>query len=97
MGTEKLAKLLLLLLVVGWVPGDICWLALKEVWHENFVLAIGLAVVESGKNIGALKCLRKESKNVVNDKNARFGVRSGDIGLQTSNSTEFAFLFLLQG
>ena len=31
---EELAKLLALLIGVWWVPRDICWLAIEEVWTQ---------------------------------------------------------------
>jgi len=60
---EELAHLLLLLLGVRGHPGDVGWLAVEEVGHEDLVLlAVGVS-----QDISTLECLVEESEDVVDN------------------------------
>lgn len=66
MRLEELAHLLLLFLGIRWHPGDVGWVSLEEIRHENLVLL----AVSVGQDIRALECLVKESEDVVDDENS---------------------------
>lgn len=46
----------------GKYPANVCWLAIKEVWHEYLIWTF---LVTVGKDIGALQGLWEEAKDVV--------------------------------
>lgn len=70
--SEELAKLLLLLVVVGRVPRNVGGVALEPIGHEDLVFAV---VVGRGEDVGALERLREESENVVDDQDGMLSVR----------------------
>lgn len=55
---EELAQLLALVVGVWWVPRDVGWLAIEEVWHEHLVLSL---LVAMGKDISSLESLWEEA------------------------------------
>lgn len=59
-----LPELLALLLSVRRVPGNVGGAAIEEVWHEHLILVLLVAVRQ---DVGALKGLREETEDVVDD------------------------------
>lgn len=47
--TEELSELLALLFGVWWVPGNVGWLSVEEVRHEDLVFTL---LVPIGKDVG---------------------------------------------
>jgi hypothetical protein len=43
-GFEKLSQLLAFLRSVWWIPRDIRWITLEEIWHENSVGPLRVAI-----------------------------------------------------
>jgi len=76
-GEEGAQFLLLVLVVAGWVPGDVGGGAFKEVGYENLVLSLLVCV---RKDVGALQRLREEAEDIVDDEDTLFGIlRTGGI------------------
>lgn len=75
---EEFAELLSLVFRVGRVPGDVCRLAIEEVWHEDleFSRLFGWCMVFAREDVGALERLWEEAENVIYDKDARGRRRS---------------------
>lgn len=71
-GLKKVSQFLAFVVGVRRVPGNVCWVALKPVGHEDLVL---LVLVRGGEDIGTLESLREEAEDVVDDQNALFGRR----------------------
>lgn len=70
-GTLKpVVELLFLVFVVGWVPCHVGRIAFEEIWHEDLVGVLAVAV---GEDISALNSLRKEAEDVVNGEDGRSG------------------------
>jgi len=77
LGLEELAQVLALLVVVRRVPADVGRLALEEVWHEDAVWVLLVAV---GEDVGALDGLREEAEDVVDYEDcARGGGGAGGV------------------
>ena len=54
------------------VPGDVGWVTLEEVWHENLVRFL---MITRRQNIGTLNSLREVAEDVINNEDAMFGIR----------------------
>jgi hypothetical protein len=61
---EELAELLAFFFVIWWVPRDVCGGAFEEIGNEDLV---GRFFVGVGEDVGALKGLREEAEDVVDD------------------------------
>lgn len=60
---EPFAELGLLIIVCWWIPRDVCWVAVEEIWDKDLVWMVFIAM---GNDIRALECLRKETEDIVN-------------------------------
>lgn len=84
---KELSQLLLLLIIVGRVPGDVGGASVEQVGDVHLVLVVAVAVCE---DVGALDGLGEVAKDVVDDDDGIFGViRTSDVCTKPSVSQDF--------
>lgn len=59
---EKISQLLLFVLIIRWVPADVCCVSLEEIGNKDEVFVVFIGI---GNDICALKGLGKVAKNIV--------------------------------
>ena len=71
LGLEEVAQFFFLIVVAGWIPGDVSGFVAEPIGYEDLVLVFFIRV---GEDVRALDGLRPETEDVVDDQDA--GIRA---------------------